>query len=353
MCLVFALPFGGVGAGAAYAIVGTIRDGMAAREWVRVKAEVLSHGNGSVLYRYTMDGKSYTGDRLGSNVIGGTDNVDSWHEDMESMLTAARSEGKPITVFVNPDDPTQSMVDNTIRWKLLVFFIPFALAFGGVGVGALFMMYKALAGDRPSPSRATKARATPNTVASDQRGGIVMLWVFAFFWNSISFPIAFLFVPEIWASGEWVGLFVLLFPLIGVLLLWGCIAGTINYFRRGGAGLLLKNDSPRAGGTVEGAITFPRGIAAGTPFRVRLVCNRGNVDSRRRAPQPARADAGRTVRGRRAVAARLAHPHPRRGADARSRGMRRVERRAPGPMAPGPRAGRQPLVRGARDAHDE
>jgi len=118
VCLVFALPFGGVGAGAAYAIYGTIRDGIAAREWVRVKAEVMSHGNGSVLYRYVMDGKSYTGDRLGTNVIGGTDNVDSWHEDMDSMLAAARSEGRPITVFVNPDDPTQSMVDNTIRWKL-------------------------------------------------------------------------------------------------------------------------------------------------------------------------------------------------------------------------------------------
>jgi hypothetical protein len=278
VCLVFALPFGGVGAGAAYAIAGTIRDGMAAREWVRVKAEVLSHGNGSVLYRYTMDGKSYTGDRLGTNVIGGTDNVDSWHEDMDSMLAAARSEGKPITVFVNPDDPTQSMVDNTIRWKLLVFFIPFALAFGGVGVGALFMMYKALAGDRPAVARTGPRRATPNTIASDQRGGVAMLWIFAFFWNAISFPIAFLFVPEIWASGEWIGLLVLLFPLIGVLLLWGCIAGTINYFRRGGAGLLLNNDSPRAGSTIEGAVTFPRGIAAGTPFRVRLVCNRGNVD---------------------------------------------------------------------------
>src|SRR4051812_19439344 len=145
-CLVFAIPFGGVGAGAAYAIYGTIRDGMAAREWVRVKAEVLSHGNGSALYRYTMDGKSYTGDRLGSNVIGGTDNVDSWHEDVDAMLSEAQSSGKPITVFVDPDDPSRSMVDNTIRWKLLMFFVPFALGFGGVGVGALFMMFKALSG---------------------------------------------------------------------------------------------------------------------------------------------------------------------------------------------------------------
>jgi hypothetical protein len=136
------------------------------------------------------------------------------------------------------------------------------------------MMYKLFASD---DGRA-KRTARPNTIASDQRGGVVMLWVFAFFWNAISFPIAFLFVPEIWESGEWVGLFVLLFPLVGVLLLWGCIAGTINYFRRGGAQLLLKNDKPRAGGVIEGSVSFPRGIAAGTPFRVRLVCNRATID---------------------------------------------------------------------------
>ena len=278
MCLVFAIPFGAIGAGAAYAIGATIRDGLAAREWVRVKAEVLSYGNGSALYRYTMDGKSYTGDRLGSNVLGGTDNVDSWHEDMDSMLSTAKSEGKPITVWVNPDDPRQSMVDNTIRWKLLVFFSPFALAFGGVGVGALYMLYRTLKPDRPRVA-AAGARPTPNTIASDQRGGVVMLWVFAFFWNAISFPIAFLFVPEVLESHDWVGLFVLIFPLVGVLLLWGCISGTINYFRRGGAQLMLKNEKPRAGGVIDGSVSFPRGIPAGTAFRVRLVCNRGTVDS--------------------------------------------------------------------------
>ena len=278
MCLVFAIPFGGVGAGATYAIAATIRDGMAAREWVRVKAEVLSYGNGSALYRYTMDGTSYTGDRLGSNVLGGTDNVDSWHEDMESMLSAAKSEGKPITVWVNPDDPRQSMVDNTIRWKLLVFFLPFALAFGGVGVGALYMLYRTLRPARPRFA-ATGSRPTPNTIASDQRGGVLMLWVFAFFWNAISFPIAFLFVPEVLESHDWVGLFVLIFPLVGVLLLWGCVSGTLNYFRRGGAQLLLKNEKPRAGGVIEGSVSFPRGIPPGTAFRVRLVCNRATVDS--------------------------------------------------------------------------
>ena len=101
-CLLFAIPFGGVGAGATYAIVATIRDGIAAKDWVRVRAEVLDHGGGRVLYRYNFNEKSYTGDRLGSNVLGGTDNVDSWHDEMEAMLSSAKAQGKPIGVFVNP-----------------------------------------------------------------------------------------------------------------------------------------------------------------------------------------------------------------------------------------------------------
>src|SRR5205085_1168910 len=38
-------------------------------------------------------------------------------------------------------------------------------------------------------------------------------------------------------------------------------------------------EKPRAGGVIEGSVSFPRGIATGTAFRVRLVCNRATVDS--------------------------------------------------------------------------
>jgi Protein of unknown function (DUF3592) len=281
MCFAFAIPFGGVGAGAAYAIVATIRDGMAAREWVRVKAEVLDYGSGRVLYRYRMDGQSYTGDRLGSNVLGGTDNVDSWHEDIEAMLAAAKSEGKPITVFVNPDNPAESMVDREIRWKLLVFFSPFALAFGGVGVGALAMMVRGWVNGAPANLQQRKSGSGlrgNEKIPSDQRSGMLMLWVFTFFWNAISLPIAILFIPEAIRNGEWLALLVGIFPLVGALMIWGCIAGTINYLRRGGASLQLDDDKPRVGGAVAGHVAFPRGITAGQAFRVKLVCNRGTSD---------------------------------------------------------------------------
>lgn len=221
-CLLFAIPFGGVGAGASWVLYRMIQDGHRAEDWVRVKASVDSFGNGSVNYHYTFAGKDYSGDRLGANPIGGTDNVDSWHEDMAAMLSEAKSSGKPITVWVNPGNPSESMVDRTIRWKLAVFAIPFALGFGGVGVAALVIFLRTLF--RSSKEVERDPIGTPST----KRGGVFMVWVFAFFWNAISVPIALLVVPDAFENGEWAVLLVLIFPLIGVLLVWGAVASTIS-----------------------------------------------------------------------------------------------------------------------------
>ena len=227
MCLVFAVPFGGIGAGAAYVIGRMIYDGQRAEEWVGVRATVDAYGSGTVAYRYTFQGREYHGDRLGANPIGGTDNIDSWHDDMRSMLSSAKSEKKPITVWVNPENPSESMVDRTIRWKLVMFASVFALAFGGVGVGALVMFFASLFRAFVPAQPATRARGG---------SGLGAVWVFTFFWNVISIPIAFLVVPDAVQNGEWAALLVLLFPLIGLLMLWGAIGQTItairNAFRR-------------------------------------------------------------------------------------------------------------------------
>jgi hypothetical protein len=223
MCLVFAVPFGGIGAGAAYVIGRMIYDGQRAEEWVRVRATVDAYGHGTVGYRYTFQGREYHGDRLGANPIGGTDNIDSWHDDMYSMLSSAKSDGKPVTVWVNPADPAESMVDRTIRWKLVMFASVFALAFGGVGVGALVMFFA-------NVFRAFVPASAPVRVRAGS--GLGATWIFTFFWNVISIPIAVLTVPDAVQNGEWPVLLVLLFPLIGLLMLWGAIGQTIGAARK-------------------------------------------------------------------------------------------------------------------------
>jgi hypothetical protein len=170
VCLLFALPFGGVGVGASWVLGRMIYDGHRAEEWVRVKATVDSYDRGSVNYRYRFGGVEYQGDRLGANPIGGTDDVDSWHDDMAAMLSSAKAEGKPITVWVNPDKPSESMVDRTIRWKLAMFIVPFAFGFGGVGLGAVWMFLRTLfrspaeVKEQPDPLAARAIAATVKAI---------------------------------------------------------------------------------------------------------------------------------------------------------------------------------------------
>ncbi|MBC8022733.1 MAG: DUF3592 domain-containing protein [Burkholderiales bacterium] len=146
LCLVFAIPFGGIGAGASWVLGRMIYDGQRAEDWVRVKATVDSYdrSRGSVSYRYTFDGVEHRGDRLGANPIGGTDDVDAWHDGIAALMAAAQDGSKPLTVWVNPDSPSESMVDRTIRWKLAAFIVPFAFGFGGVGVAALWIFLRTL-----------------------------------------------------------------------------------------------------------------------------------------------------------------------------------------------------------------
>jgi hypothetical protein len=258
--LVFAVSFGAVGFFAAWAMVDTLVDGYAARDWVRVKAEVLRYGGDGVQYRYRVGDRDYTGTRLGVGFLESSE-VDG---EIDAKLTAAAAEKQPITVFVNPDKPEQSVVDPSIPWTLVLFMTPFALGFGGVGLGALFMFSRMLRGGKDEDRQPT--------MAAGPGAGAVGLWVFGFFWNVIAFPIALIAVPEMIASGEWLGLLVLVFPLIGLFILWAAIRSTWTAIRMGGARITLQPAVPRLGEVVGGNVTFKRGVTAGDAFKAKLEC---------------------------------------------------------------------------------
>ena len=260
--LVFAVCFGAVGMFATWVMVSTVYEGWSAREWVRVKADVVAYGGGKIAYRYRVGERDFSGDKLGPGLISGGEIDDA----LDARISSAQSEQKPITVFVNPDDPRQSVVDAEIPWQLVLFMTPFALAFGGVGLGALVVAVKlALPG-----SQEKEAKAKPQVAGS----GAGFLWLFAFFWNSLAFPIALIAVPEMIRDGEWLGLLVLIFPLVGLLLVWAAIASTWSAIKLGRAEFHLQNAEPRLGSVVAGFLTGKR-VKAGDTYRVKLACVTG------------------------------------------------------------------------------
>jgi len=251
-CLLFAVPFGGVGVFASWAIGSTVHASWKARSWVPVPATVetaslhtSSSDDGGDTYRadgsfrYAWEGRSYSGSQLGISAMGGSDNFDSWHQEVSSQLTAAREAGRPVTVWVNPENPAEAVYDRGIRWAQLLFLTPFALAFGGVGVGALVVMVNVLRGKGTGTGGERTQKALDRALGTAGKGGQAsgrFLWIFAFFWNALSWPIAILALRDIVANGEWLGLLVLLFPLVGVLLVWGAAAASWKAFKEGRRG---------------------------------------------------------------------------------------------------------------------
>lgn len=110
------------------------------------------------------------------------------------------------------------------------------------------------------------------TIKSDAGSGFVALLVFTVLWNAVSFPVAVLLLPKIIRDGEWAGLFVLLFPLVGLGMLWGTIHSGVNLVRRGGARVHPQQLPPRLGSRFSGHVAFPRGVSGGQGFRAVLSC---------------------------------------------------------------------------------
>ena len=256
--LIFAVCFGAVGVFAVWVMGSTVLDGISARDWVRVKADVVSYGGGNIAYKYKVGEREFQGDKLGPGPLAASE-ID---EALDARISTARSEQKPITVFVNPDNPQQSLVDPEIPWQLVVFMTPFALGFGGVGVGALVVGGKLLfGGDAP------EQKTTVQTAGS----GAGFLWIFAFFWNSLAFPISLIAVPDMIRSGEWWGLLILIFPLVGLLLIWAAISTTWSGIRLGRVEFHLQGSEHRLGSVVSGYITGKR-VKPGDAYRVTMAC---------------------------------------------------------------------------------
>ncbi len=243
-------------------------------------------------YSYKFGDRSFRSTQLSFD-IGGSDNIGDWQHEMGGFLDEAKRTGKTIPVYVNPDNPAEAVVDRDVRWAMVLFLGVFGLLFGGAGffmlafaVYTLFSRDKGTAKGRKGGKSAVlehvaqrnRAAVAASGSSAKQAGpvesgahqGLIGLWIFALIWNLIAFPMALLVVPDLVRGGQWVGLLVLLFPLVGALLLWGCISQSIGQLHRGKATLALNDPAPRMGERFSGNVTYSRGRTPGQDFTVRL-----------------------------------------------------------------------------------
>lgn len=276
----FGLPFFAVGLGfLILSVIPSLYDGWQMASWPHTTATLLhaqltsSTSDGSTTYgigasyRYRVNGRDYSNDRVA--ISGGSDNVGSFQQQLGSRLEQHYRNNLPVTVYYNPADPADALLDRTIRWELIGFKLLFVVIFGGVGLGLIIF---AMRGKRVIESAESKEKPwlrrtewADNQIRSGARTGLYVIWGFAIVWNLISSAPAFM-ITEIWAEQGPLALLVLLFPAVGLMLLGWAIKKTLEWRRFGVTPLRMDPFPGAIGGDVGGEILL------NIPFDPQMAC---------------------------------------------------------------------------------
>ncbi|MCL7423437.1 MAG: DUF3592 domain-containing protein, partial [Methylobacter sp.] len=318
----FGLPFFCVGAGfLLLSIVPTLHDASRMASWPEaqgalLRAQLISKRSKQSTtyrveaeYRYNVDGRDYRGSRVA--IGSAADNVGDFQQALGKRLEQAYRAGQPVSVWYDPDNPADAVLNRDLRWGLLGFKALFVALFGGIG---LALIYFGLRGKKTDAAPASGAQPwlqrrewQNGLIRSRAKSGLYFIWAFAAFWNLISTPVAF-FIPDIWREKGALALLVLLFPCVGLGLLFWAIKTTLEW-RRFGATPLTMDPFPGAiGGDVGGEILVNIPYQPFTAFEVTLSCINsylsGSSKSRSRSEKliwqdQGHAEAQRTMRGTR------------------------------------------------------
>jgi hypothetical protein len=290
--VLFSLPFAGVGIGFLFwGVIPSIWESRQMQGWELGYAQLIDAGvrthysddgetyQAYATYTYEFIGQHYRGERVGINT--GSDNVGDFHQDVGGKLERALRNGEPVPVWVNPEDPSQAVLNRDLRWGMILFQLVFVLAFGGVGIGLLlFCLLKPeskrseveLAGiDIASQPWLIQRDWEGPLIYSDATAGVWVVWAFAGFWNVIAIPSAVFAAPEVLA-GNYAAALVFMFPLVGIGLLTWAIQNTLRWRRFGKTPVLMDPYPGAIGGQVGGTVDIPLAFQHDYMFKTALCC---------------------------------------------------------------------------------
>ncbi len=155
------LGFGQIGAG----VRGYLKTGEGVKTTAQVKFFKVSSSSGTrgggpsakAEYEYSWKGQRFHGDRIGFlGYFGGS----------EARLQRALQSGEPIEIFIDPSDPSYSVVDRTWNWAGFLFYAVLAIA---CGAGAIHFYRLATAGRRPPDDSRQIRRAEGRRIGKESR----------------------------------------------------------------------------------------------------------------------------------------------------------------------------------------
>ncbi|MEN1682121.1 MAG: DUF3592 domain-containing protein [Planctomycetota bacterium] len=285
--VLFALPFAGFGSFMAYQLVAMLWMSAATQSWVETPAMLtelkLKRGETQRViaeYNYEFAGAKYTSDRVGLDDT--ADNVSSLHKKLYNRLNARKKVGEHVTCYVNPSDPSQAVLDRTLRPVLVGFQLVFALAFGGVGFGLIIGSLFWSRGEKKRRSKLEQFPDEPWRVRDDWAAGevrsggwaaVITLGVIGVIVSAIAWPAAFaVFTEE--EQAEWfIRLAVCGFVACGIGLL-GVFAWKLTTKLSSGPAIFrLAGPTGVVGGELAGVVLVPENLRPKKAFHVKLSCD--------------------------------------------------------------------------------
>lgn len=83
-------------------------------------------------YSYRYEGRDYSGHRVA--IFSGSDNIGDFQWRLNAQLKSALRNQQSVTAWVNPNQPSEAVLNRDMRWGMLGFLLIFVVAFGGLGI---------------------------------------------------------------------------------------------------------------------------------------------------------------------------------------------------------------------------
>ncbi|AOE50541.1 DUF3592 domain-containing protein [Kangiella sediminilitoris] len=232
-------------------------------------------------FQYEYQGQSYTSNQM--SFYSGTDNIGGFQKNLYRKLNSAKKQNRPIRAYVNPEDPSEAVIDRTMRWGMLGFHSIFLLVFGGVGLGIIIASLrsgrklnkqKALQAEHEAEPWLWKEEWQTNHFKSNTSRSFWFLLVFSIIWNVISVPAVIGVMNEGGLREEPAKLLVFLFPLVGIILLSSAVTLYLRHKKYGSSELIVEETPFAIGGTTSGELLINGPIEGNGEVMLSLTCQR-------------------------------------------------------------------------------
>lgn len=307
---IFSLPFLCVGVFMLGWILKDFAAFMAAQSWEEVSAGILhvelrrneDTQKAEAEYRYDYQGKTYHSKKIGLTDI--ADNIGSYQRETYRWLRHAMEQRQHVRAFVNPNDPSQSLLDRNIRWSMVLFRMIFVITFGGFGIGTWIgpWLYRKWQKGSFKPRQVSHSYGSSHDASkysSDEPWHRVKRWTsdgislkfwtfqtiflacFGAIWCTISFSITFFALDDLSFSQEPQAFIIFIFPVVGLGFITFFAIKTFRYLRNSKCRLYLRPYPGQLGGIVQGTISLPPSLKMSSlQGKIKLSCIEHIVEKR-------------------------------------------------------------------------